>query len=91
MQTTIKWLDQSSPYITNFYKSLIKGYRSIIKLLTDLTRKEEGFKWDLTQEKAFLYLKKIITDESVIILVNPGVLFEIETDVSKDIIRVIFI
>ena len=32
---------------TNFYRSLIKGYGSIIKPLTDLTRKEEGFKWDL--------------------------------------------
>ena len=32
---------------TNFYRSLIKGYGSIIKLLTDFTRKEEGFKWDL--------------------------------------------
>ena len=29
---------------TNFYKSLIKGYKKIIKPLTDLTRKEEGFK-----------------------------------------------
>ena len=29
---------------TNFYRSLIKDYGRIIKLLTDLTRKEEGFK-----------------------------------------------
>ena len=28
----------------NFYKSLIKGYESITKLLTNLTWKEEGFK-----------------------------------------------
>ena len=29
---------------TNFYRSLIKRYRKIIKPLTNLTRKEEGFK-----------------------------------------------
>ena len=32
---------------TNFYQLLIKGYREIARLLTNLTQKEEGFKWDL--------------------------------------------
>ena len=30
--------------LTNFYRSLIKGYGKITKPLTNLTRKEEGFK-----------------------------------------------
>ena len=76
---------------TNFYRSLIKGYGSIIKSLTNLTRKEEGIKQDLVQEKAFRYLKKVITDKLMVVLVNPDVLFEIEVDVSKDVIRIILI
>ena len=76
---------------TNFYRSLIKGYRKIIKPLTDLIRKEEGFKWDIVQKEAFQYLKKVIMDEPVIVLANPDVLFEIEIDTSKDAIGVVLI
>ena len=31
---------------TNFHRLLIKGYGEIARLLTNLTQKEEGFKWD---------------------------------------------
>ena len=76
---------------TNFYRSLIKGYEKIVKPLTDLTRKEEGFKWDIAQKDALHYLKKVIIDEPIVIPANLGVLFEIEIDTSKDIIRVTLI
>ena len=69
---------------TNFYRLLIKSYREIARLLTNLTRKEEGFKWDLAQKEAFRKLKEVITKELVVVLVNPEAPFEIKADVLKD-------
>ena len=31
---------------TNFYKTLIKGYGKIIAPLTNLTKKDQEFKWE---------------------------------------------
>ena len=68
----------------NFHRLLIKGYGEIARLFTNLTRKEEGFKWDLAQKKAFRRLKEVITEEPVVVLVNPEAPFKIKADVSKD-------
>ena len=41
----------------NFYKSLIKGYGKIITLFTNLTKKDQEFKWENEQKKAFERIK----------------------------------
>ena len=75
----------------NFHRSLIKGYREIARPLTNLTRKEEGFKWDSAQKKAFRRLKEVITKEPIVVLVNPEALFKIKADILKNRAGVVFI
>ena len=69
---------------TNFHRSLIKGYGEIARPLTNLTRKEEGFKQDTAQKEAFRRLKEVITEEPVVVPANPKALFEIKADILKD-------
>ena len=70
---------------------MIKDYRKIIKLLIDLTRKDEGFKQDLAQKKAFEYLKQVVAEEPIVKLANPDIPFEIETDTLKDTTGIVLV
>ena len=75
----------------NFHRLLIKGYREIARPLTNLTRKEEGFKQDIAQKEAFRRLKEVIAKEPIIVPVNPKIPFKIKTDISKDKVGVVLI
>ena len=45
----------------NFYKKFIYNYSAIAKALTDLTKKDQDFKWTTEARNAFQILKKRFT------------------------------
>lgn len=45
----------------NFYRRFMKRYSETVNPLTKLTKKDETFKWEDEQEKAFITLKEYFT------------------------------
>ena len=71
---------------TNFYKTLIEGYRKIIIPFTNLTKKDQKFKWENEQKEAIERIKTIIASELIMIIPDPNKPFEVEVDISKHIV-----
>ena len=70
----------------NFYKTLIEGYRKIIIPLTNLTKKDQEFKWKNEQKEVFERIKAIVVSELIVIILDPNRLFKVEIDILKYII-----
>ena len=66
----------------NFYRKFIRNYRGIAIPLTNLTRKDQEFKWNTEAEKAFRELKKRLLSGPVLINADPKKPYEVETDAS---------
>ena len=66
----------------NFYRKFIEKYSKIASPLTELTRKDQKFKWSLKAQKAFNELKKRFTSQLILVSFNPEKLITLETDVS---------
>ena len=49
---------QSFLGFANFNRRFIKGYLKIALPLIDITKKEKGFQWEISQQKAFTTLKE---------------------------------
>ena len=47
--------------LTNYYRHFIKNFAALAKPLNMLTRKEEKWRWEKAQQKAFKQLKRIFT------------------------------
>ncbi len=67
---------------TNFYRSLITGYRKIAELFYTLTKKDIIFIWEQKEEDIFTTFKGRITKESVIHNIDPGKPYKIDIDIS---------
>jgi len=50
----------------NYYRRFVKDFAKITKLLHQLVRKDEKWKWKGEQEEAFTKLKRIFTTEPVL-------------------------
>ena len=70
---------------TNFYRSMIEGYGRYVKPLIDLTKKNEKFRWEEAQQKAFQSIKDKATSEPVVAIPDPEKQFEVEVDASQDV------
>ena len=70
----------------NFYKTLIKGYRKIITPLTNLTGKDQKFKWENKQKEVFERIKTIVASKPVVIIPDRNRLFEVQVNISKHIV-----
>jgi len=44
--------------LANYYKTFVKDFAKIVRLLHKLTRKKQKWKWKIRQEKLFEMLKK---------------------------------
>ena len=79
--TTVKQV-RSFTGIGNFYRRYIKGFLAKIRLLTMLTRKDQPFRWDTDQQRAFKELKIVFTEYPVCIVFDQNKLIILEIDAS---------
>lgn len=67
----------------NFYRKFLKGYGDVARPLTDLTKKDVGFKWTEGEEKSFKTIKELVTQEPVMKSPDPERPYEVEADASN--------
>jgi len=66
----------------NFYQQFIKSYSTLAKPLTNLTKKDQPFKWSSECQNAFDQLKEHFLSAPVLRMPNPEQPFFLETDAS---------
>jgi len=66
----------------NFYCRFIKNFAKMSKPLSDLTKKDCIWNWDIEQQNAFEVLKKAFTTASVLKIPNDKDPFKLSTDAS---------
>ena len=69
--------------LTNYYRRFIKNFATLAKPLNMLTRKEEKWKWEEAQQKAFKQLKGIFTMRLLLVAPNLDKEFRVEADTSN--------
>ena len=73
---------QSFLGLANYYRRFISRFGHIASPLTDLTKKNETFRWTERAQEAFNRLKEAITSEPVLVMFDPTRPVELETDAS---------
>jgi transposase InsO family protein len=66
----------------NFYRRFIKDFSAIALPLTNLTRKDQPFRWNEDANNAFISLKHRALNAPVLRHINPDLPFIVETDAS---------
>ena len=79
---------QSFLEFVNFYRKFIEKYLKIASPLTELTKKDQKFKWSPEAQKAFDELKKRFTSQSILVSFDPEKPITLETDASDRAIGV---
>jgi len=69
--------------LANYYRWFIKNFATLAKPLNMLTRKEEKWKWEGAQQKAFEQLKGIFTTRLLLVAPNLDKEFRVEADASN--------
>lgn len=73
----------------NFYQRFINNYSSLLKPLTNLTRKDMTWRWEEDKQRAFQGLKDAICSEPVLAHPDPEKQYLMETNASGVAIGVI--
>ena len=68
--------------LASFYRKYVKDFSSITSPLTEVIKKNVGFKWGDEQEKAFQLIKEKLTHAHLLVLPDFTKTFEIECDAS---------
>ena len=66
----------------NYYCRFIKGYLAITAPLTDLLKKNQPWQWSPQCQEAFLELKRVVSEEPIMVLPDYSKMFEVHTDAS---------
>src|SRR5439155_24003607 len=89
IQAVLEWLTptnikevQSFLGFANYYRKFIKRFGSEAKPLTNLTRKDQEFKWTKEAQEAFEMLKKKFTEKPILVSFDLEKEILIETDTS---------
>ena len=73
--------------LANYYKRFIKDFAKIATLLHVLVRKEQKWKWEKEQKKAFEKLKVVFTIEPVLAILDIDREMRVEADASNYVTR----
>ena len=69
--------------LTGYYRRFVKNYSRIALPLTELTKKDHGWKWSDSHEgAAFRELKEALTSTPVLVTPDPELPYEVYTDAS---------
>ncbi|KAG9194056.1 hypothetical protein G6011_04091 [Alternaria panax] len=73
---------QSFLGFANYYRKFIKDYSKITTPLSEITKKEIGFKWNEEHQEAFDRIKQIFLEAPVLEMYDPKRGTRVETDAS---------
>jgi len=68
--------------LANYYRRFIENFARIAALLYVLVRKEQKWKWERKQEKAFEKLKTVFTTEPILAILDINREMRVEADAS---------
>ena len=68
--------------LANYYRRFIKDFAKLAAPLHVLVRKEQKWKWEKKQERAFEKLKAVFTTEPVLAIPNINREIRVEADAS---------
>ena len=66
--------------LASFYRRFVKDFSTLAASLTEVIKKDVGFKWGEAQEKAFQIIKHKLINAHLLSLPNFNKTFEIECD-----------
>ena len=69
--------------LASFYRRLVKDFSTLVAPLTEVVKKNVGFKWSKKQEEAFVAPKHKLTNAPILAMPNFSKSFEIECDASN--------
>ncbi|XP_028223089.1 uncharacterized protein LOC114404211, partial [Glycine soja] len=69
--------------LASFYRRFVKDFSTLAAPLTEVVKKNVGFKWGKKQEEAFAALKHRLTNAPILAMPNFAKSFEIECDASN--------
>jgi len=69
--------------LANYYRRFITNFAALAKPLNALTRKDEKWKWEEAQQKAFKRLKEIFTTRPLLVAPDLDKEFRVEADASN--------
>ena len=68
---------------SNYYRRFIKNFATVAKPLHELTKKDKEFAWNEKRQEAFEKLKRLFTEEPVLVLPDTDREMKIEADSSN--------
>jgi len=69
--------------LANYYRHFVKDFAKVALPMNKLTRKDEKWKWEKEQQKAFEQLKEIFTSRPILVIPDLDKEFRVEADASN--------